>query len=366
MGMTLLALAYAGLAAAALAQGGQIPVSSPDAPPRVGSSSSPGPARTQLPGGYTRHPDPIEHAFTVEAPSGWRAEVGMARSGLIQVNPYVRTLSPDKMTYIMLGEPDMTSYAPPNPNLPPQVARQYREGTIYSPGLGQRIMIMHYIPGAEYARAYGQTVLGNVCSGLKFISIQNRPDVASRVQAEQPSVIPSRYDAGDAIFSCTHNKKEMEGRVEVATTTTLDGAQWGVLRISAFIAPKAQGDAVQAMVTRMIASFQFLPAWIQQQNELTRLAGIAIQERIRQQERQQAAFMEKFNSVDRNFVEFDEMINGNSHYVDPHTGQQYLLNNENPYKWVNDYGRIVGTKTSERPPFGNWSRMDNPNLPGQR
>src|ERR1035438_1633160 len=101
MGMTLLALAYAGLAAAALAQGGQIPVSSPDAPPRVGSSSSPGPARTQLPGGYTRHPDPIEHAFTVEAPSGWRAEVGMARSGLIQVNPYVRTLSPDKMTYIM-------------------------------------------------------------------------------------------------------------------------------------------------------------------------------------------------------------------------------------------------------------------------
>ncbi len=73
-------------------------------------------ARTLAPSGgspaasvsnYTRLTDPLEQAFTVDVPSGWQSEAGMARWSALQVDPYVRSLSPDKMTYLIIGEPSL-------------------------------------------------------------------------------------------------------------------------------------------------------------------------------------------------------------------------------------------------------------------
>src|ERR1700733_8500161 len=62
---------------------------------------------------YVRLTDPLEQAFSLDVPAGWHSEGGLARRAALQINPYMRSLSADKMTYLMLGEPTLPSYAPP-------------------------------------------------------------------------------------------------------------------------------------------------------------------------------------------------------------------------------------------------------------
>jgi hypothetical protein len=328
---------------------------SPTAPGTTGVKAQPPylPARESMPLPadikFTRFTDPLEQAFSAEVPAGWRSEGGLARSGMIQINPYLRVLSPDKMTYLMMGEPTLPSYAPLTPI---GVQLGFKEGTLYSAGLGQQVLIMHYMPGAEFARAYGLTALGNICPALKFVSGKERPDLARQAEVEVPTVIPSTVTGGEAQFTCTHNKQEMEGRIEAATRITRDNIGWAVIRLQGFVAPKGQADRAQAILSHTLSTTVWDPKWTQMQNNLSQQAGQAISQRIAGYERQQTAFMQKLNSVDENFTAMDELISGNSHYHDTRTGQDYLLNNLSPFKWIDDSGRIIGTQSNSKPPWG--------------
>ena len=302
---------------------------------------------------YTRLTDPIEQAFTIDVPSGWRSEGGLARLAIIQINPYVRTLSPDKMTYLMMGEPGMPSFAPPS-----EVGLKlgFREGTLYSPGLGQQVLIMHFLSGAELARRYGQTALGSVCPALKFVSSLERPEIAQKVNQAVPTVIPSRVSGGEARFTCTHNRQEMDASVVAVTRITRDNVGWAVIGLFAYITPKGQAERAQTLLQHIANSIHWSDAWVQKQSQLSRQAGEAIKQRIAGFERQQAAFIQKLNSVDQNFESMDELITGYSHYRDDRTGQDYYLNNLNPNKWIDDSGRITGTPDNNKPPWGSTDR----------
>src|ERR1700722_6626589 len=210
---------------------------------------------------YARLTDPLEEAFSLDVPAGWRSEGGLARRAALQINPYVRSLSPDKMTYLMLGEPTLPSFTPPS-----QMGNAigHSEGTLYDAGLGGLALVLRYLPGAEFARLYGQTALQSVCPSLKFATAQDRPDLARKANAQWPTVIPSRSDGGEARFTCTHNKQEMAVRVEAATRITRDNIGWGIILLQAFIAPEGQGDKAQEILNHMAASVTFSPAWIQQ------------------------------------------------------------------------------------------------------
>jgi hypothetical protein len=298
---------------------------------------------------FTRLTDPIEQAFTIEVPAGWRSEAGLARLAIIQINPYVRTLSPDKMTYLMMGEPAMPSFAPPSEM---GLKLGFREGTLYSPGLGQRVLIMHFLSGADLAHRYGQTALGGVCPALRFVSSRERPDVAQKVDKAVPTVIPSRVSGGEAQFTCTHNKQEMDASVVAVTRITRDNIGWSVIGLFAYITPKGQADQAQALLQHIATSIQWSDAWVQKQTRLSQLAGEAINQRIAAFERQEAAFIQKLNSVDQNFESMDELISGFSHYRDDRTGQEYFLSNLNPNKWIDDSGRVTGTPDNNKPPWG--------------
>jgi hypothetical protein len=304
-----------------------------------------------LPSGikFTHLTDPLEHAFTLDVPEGWRSEAGLARFSIIQINPYVRTLSPDKMTYLLLGEPNMPTYAPPSEM---GLRLGYREGTLYSPGLGQRVLVMHYLPGTEFAKTYGQIALGSLCPALKFVSVQERPDLARKADSALPTVIPSRATGGEAWFTCTHNKQDMDAKIEAVTRITRDNIGWAVIWLGALITPKGQMDRSHAILTHVVGSMVWDPKWIQMQNSLSQQAAQITAQQIAESERKEAAFIGKLNSVDENFAAVDEIITGNSHYHDSQSGQDYYLNNLNPFKWIDDNGRIVGTESNTKPPFG--------------
>ena len=299
--------------------------------------------------GYTRLTDPLEQAFSLDVPAGWRSESGLARRAALQINPYVRSLSPDKMTYLMLGEPTLPSFTPPSEM---GNAIGHPEGTLYDAGLGGLSLVLRYLPGAEFARVYGQTALQSVCPSLKFATAEDRPDLARKANAQWPTVIPSRSDGGEARFTCTHNKQEMDVRVQAATRITSDNIGWGVILLQAFIVPKGQGDRAEEILNHMAASVSFSPTWIQKQNQLSAEAAIAINQRMQAIFRQERTFIEKLNSVDENFQSMDEIVSGFSGYRDTSTGQTYSLSNTNPYKWIDpSSGRIISTPTNSAPPW---------------
>jgi len=313
------------------------------------SAAQDAPARNLTVSGYVRLTDPLEQAFSLDAPAGWHSEAGLARRAALQINPYVRSLSPDKMTYLMLGEPTLPSFTPPS-----QMGNAigHREGTLYDAGLGGLALVLRYLPGAEFARLYGETAVRSLCPSIKFNSAQDRPDLASKANAQWPTVIPSRSDGGEARFTCTHNKQEMDVRVEAATRITRDNIGWGIILLQAFIAPKGQGDRAQEILNHMAASVTFSPVWIQQQNRLSADAAMAINQRMQTIFRQERTFIEKLNSVDENFQSMDEIVSGFSSYKDNSTGNTYSLSNTNPYKWIDpSSGRIISTPTNIPPPW---------------
>jgi PDZ domain len=173
--------------------------------------------------GYVRLTDPLEQSFTIDAPSGWRSETGLARRSALQINAYFRSLSPDKMTYLLIGEPTLPSFVPPS-----QMGNAigYREGTLYDAGLGGYSLVLHYLPGAQFARMYGETALQGLCPSFRLSSVRDRPDLARQGASHWPTVIPSREDGGEARFTCVHNKQEMDVRVEAATRIARNNIGW--------------------------------------------------------------------------------------------------------------------------------------------
>ena len=326
--------------------------------PAVAPAAAAQVARTLAPSGgspaisvsnYTRLTDPLEQAFTVDVPSGWQSEAGMARWSALQIDPYVRSLSPDKMTYLIIGDPSLPSYAPPT-DVTTKLG--FREGSLHDAGLGGRSMILRYLAGAEFARVYGQSALAGLCPGLKFVSMGERPELASKADKQWPTVIPSRSTGGEAVFTCTHNKQEMEAHVEAATRTTRDNVIWAVILLQGYIAPKSGTAAAQTVLAHMTGNVTWSQAWMQKQNNLSQQAAASINQRMQEFFRQEQTFMQKLNSVDQNFESMDEIVSGFSSYKDSRTGNTYSLGNTNPYKWVDDAGRVVSTPNNIAPAWG--------------
>jgi hypothetical protein len=299
---------------------------------------------------YASFTDPLEQAFTVQVPSGWRTVGGLARRSALQINPFLRSLSPDKMTYLLIGEPTLPSYVPPSPM---RNAIGYREGKLFDAGLGGLAMVLHYMPGAEFARLYGQSALPGLCPGLQFSGARARLDMAQNADKLVPTVIPSVSTGGEARFSCRHNGQQMEARIEAVTRTTRDSVMWNVIFLKGFLAPASQADTAEEILTRVGASFTFNQAWMQKQNNLDQQAVASINRRMQEFFRQEQGVIQNLNSVDQSFSSMDEIVSGYSTYHDAATGNDYKLSNTNPDKWIdNSTGRIFSTPTNSPPPWG--------------
>ena len=320
-----------------------------EAAPQSAGRDASGATHTISVSGYTTFTDPLEDAFTVQVPSGWRTVGGLARRSALEINAFVRSLSPDKMTYLLIGEPTLLSYVPPNQM---RNTLGYREGKLFDSGVGGISQVLHYMPGAEFARLYGQTVLSGLCSGLAFSGSRERPDMAQNADKLVPTVVPSISTGGEARFTCRHNGQETEARVEAVTRVTRDNIMWNVIFLKGFLAPADQADAADELLARVGGSFKFNPAWLQRQSNLDQQAALDINRRMQEFFRQEAGVIQKLNSVDENFSSMDEIVSGYSTYHDAATGNDYKLSNTNPFKWTDNTGRIFSTPTDVPPPWG--------------
>jgi hypothetical protein len=298
---------------------------------------------------YATFTEPSEHAFTMEVPSGWAAVGSLMRRGALEISPFVRTLSPDRMTYLMVGEPTLLSYTPPS--LTTQ-RLGWREGSLHDSGLGGISMLLRYIPGAQFAQLYGQSALAGLCRELRFTGAQPRPDFVAAADQLIPTVIPSQSSGGEATFSCRHGGQDMLVRVDAVTRTTRDNVLWNVIFLRALITPRGQLDAAQEILKHMTLTFRFDPAWVQRQNQISQQAAAAINRQAQAFLAAERTVIAKLNATDESFSEMDDIVSGYSNYRDERTGNVYKLSNTNPGKWIDDSsGRIVSTPDNNPPPW---------------
>lgn len=297
---------------------------------------------------YTGFSEPSENAFTMEVPKGWSTVGSLTRRGALEISPFVRALSPDRMTYLMVGEPTLLTYTPPNATT---MRLRWREGSLHNGGLGGVSMLLRYLPGTQFARLYGQTELAGLCPQMRLEGVRDRPDFAAAADQMIPTVIPSVSTGGEASFTCQHGGTTMAVRVDAVTRADRNNIMWNVVFLRAFITPQSQTDAAQDVLKHMTLTFRYDPSWVQGQNEISRRSAQAIQRQVEQAERAEQGMIQKLNATDENFTNMDDIVSGYSTYRDEQTGQTYKLGNVNPGKWVGDGGRILSTPDNNPPPW---------------
>jgi hypothetical protein len=298
---------------------------------------------------WTTFTDPYENAFTVDVPAGWQTQGGMIRRGPLNIDPFLRALSPDRSVYIMLDDPDTPVFATLTSTM---VATGFREGMPYNPGHLQEI-VMHYIPGKQYARQYGLMNFSKLCKNLAVESSNDRPDMAAKEQSGPGT----RVDGGEVIFTCTHAHASAKAYVSAVTFfhDQYGIGMWGVSRLRGFIAPAAGFDQVLAMLNHMSASVQVNPQWEREQQQISQATDASVMQEYQQfMAKQSHEYETRMHAMDQSFARTDDIINGVSHYVDPDTGQRYELTNQYQYQWLGPNGATAGTNADSPPPGGGW------------
>jgi hypothetical protein len=336
------------------AGGNAAPAGQPAAAPTPAAAPS-GPVKPISVSGYTTFTDPLEHAFTMQAPSGWHTVGGMARRAALQINAFLRSVSPDKMTYLVVGEPTLVGYVPPTQW---RTTAGYPEGKLFDNGLSGLTMVLRYKNGSDYARLYGQSTLQGLCSNLRYAGGRERSDMAASADKLVPSSFPATSSGGEARFTCTHGGQEMEARMQVVTRIAQAGVMWNVIFLKGFIAPKSQADKAQEILDHVGGSFRYDAAWSQKQSALDQAAANAINRNMKHYFQQEQPIIRSMNESDESFSSMDDIVSGYSTYHDSATGYDYKMSNTNPYKWSDpSTGRVVSTPENIPPTWGNYQPM---------
>lgn len=341
------------------------PPSAPDTSPPPAASAAPPASLGSMK--WVRFTDPAEQAFSIDVPAGWKTEGGLIRRGPLSIDTFVRSLAPDSSIYLLIGDPDISAYA-----LPTRLGAQLgqREGQIYNPGHGAEL-IMHYIPGEEYARLFGTATFSKLCTDVKLLKSDNRPDLAEKTR---PTGSRTRMDGGEAFFSCTHGKSPAKAYMAAVTYLMQTGeiGTWGLQALGGSIAIPDQFARSLAMLAHMNQSVKENPEWTAHQAQITQATEAQI---IREHQAWSAANAQQYQSamnqlshesqryeamshqMDQNFQPMDDVINGVNHYVNPGTGEHLDLDNTHAYQWSNGIGGTAGTNTDQPPPGGNWTKL---------
>ena len=305
---------------------------------------------------YSTWEDTRERAFTLSVPQSWKTEGGAYRYAPLDVRVEVRSISPDNKKMVQIGDANVPIYVIPNQLLN---MGGFYEGSFYYPGYGLREMVMHYMPGAEFARYYSYNYMSRICSGIKITGSRDRADISDRINRTYMEYnLPIRLAAGEARFSCIRNGTPSQGYVFAGTFRT--SSLWGVKYLYIAFAPSAGGglNASMKILTHEADTFKENPQWVAM-NENIAMSSSKIETEANNK-------IEKMisNSFNYNNKVMDEIarrrenaILGEVDVVDEQTGEDYKVDSGSNYYWINN-GTIVGTDTDAIPNHDiNFNRM---------
>jgi hypothetical protein len=298
------------------------------------------PFNTSIAASWTGFMDPNERGFSTQVPSDWWVSGGLVRHTALDPGIYMRLLSPDRRTYLMIGDPAITLFRP-------------LIVTIFAQRMPEGGAVLNYLPGVAFARAYVAREITKLCGNVVVTGQRERPDLA---QGPWTRFNPqSRHDGGEVTFTCRHGTEQAHGIVTAATYMTPGNALWGVDFLAGYITPPEGEAAAFSVIRQIIASMRIDPTWLRNQTEATMGAANMINARttqmIQMSEQHLAAARERQAQFDRQFESFDRIINGISPYADA-AGNVYNLDNTRPYHWIGPGGQTVATFGPAAPGIG--------------
>jgi hypothetical protein len=308
---------------------------------------------------WSQFQDPLEKAFTLEAPQGWTVKGGLFRLGYSDERPMVDLASPDGAIEIRVGDVAIPTYTLPSP--------QHPEGSIYDLGAQAQMVVARYRTGPVFAVLYSHARFGSQCRNPQTDSADPGFTV--------PDYLPvgsGPSSGGQIAYRCD---TAAGTRVAFAYTKTAQAGQlWQVPTILSFVASPEQASAARDVALHCVQSFHLNPAWLQYQQQMD-AAGMQYQQ-MRQQARrvQLAAQVQQFEAqmqAMRNQVNafeahqaaqaaqvqgFTNALVGLTPTLDPLTGQyRDVWTGQYQNYWVNGMGQVVN---SPNPPGGGgWHQL---------
>ncbi len=312
--------------------------------------------------------DPLEHAFTVRVPAGWRIEGGTRRNSPIDARNYVVAHSPDGSITAYVDAPGILPRQEPHPAY---YALGWYEGRVVQSQAGP-LAIERFKSGAQFAREFAST---QVCRGAEAEASFDLPAATSRINAEIAPLAAragarAQASAGEFVYHCGA-RSGYDYAVTVEAFTTPGGPRnWAVYKLAGYVSNRADLDLARYVMNAMVASLQLDPAWqaaYERQIHDTTGALMAMSDRITREsiQRAQQSLQQNMAMVQRRQQEFDQISAmrqssfqrqqesqsriaqrwsditlGQVHGCDD-LGRCATVSNEYQYHWVDKSGNVV-------------------------
>jgi len=309
------------------------------------------------PGGsvtFVRFQDPLEQAFSVEVPRGWRVTGGLVRKAPTDVRSSVVASSPDDLVHLRLGDVDLPPFAIPT-SLMLQLG--FREGSMYSPGYGVNMQVLRYLPGEQFARYYVTSRVGPACGGLSIVNVRPLPQTVQAMNAimarNGSPVMASQMHAGDVAFRCQREQTPMVGYLftETMVTANAEGAgNWTVDQLQGFLSATDRAGEAQALLAHMTGSIRLNPEWVRMQQNITAAVSNIVADTGAHISK---VISDSYWSTQASQAEISRRrsnaILGVEDVRDPATGRELKVESGSSYYWIDNRGRIAGTDVDTRP-----------------
>lgn len=216
---------------------------------------------------WVKFVDPVEHAFSIDVPAGWRVAGGVKRMSTVDIRSGVEAVSPDNTIDLFYGDPNVGVFTPPSPML---AAGGLRQGMTYSPGYGNNFLIEPYLNGQAFSAQWGQSRVAKDCTNVKRTGARARPDANQAIDmAYAQGGARTSILAGESSFSCNLRGTPGAGYVFAATelVQTQVSSLWDVKSLVVVVSAAQRSSTAYALLGHMVASFAVNPQWQIAQNQ---------------------------------------------------------------------------------------------------
>jgi hypothetical protein len=214
--------------------------------------------------GWVTYQDPVEKAYSVEVPQGWRVNGGIFRVGYSDRRPMIDVTSPDGQINIRVGDIVIPPFFTPMQGHP--------EGQPYPLGAQASPMVARYRNGQQFAEIYGRGRFARLCDSLrpeqdavpqaqggKALFEEKLMQAQQQSGAPQQSVGQVSYACGSALGPRT--------AVVFAQTHMVGNSIW-IASTDSYVAPQDKLAVAQNILAHLENSIQFNAQWIPYDRQL--------------------------------------------------------------------------------------------------
>lgn len=322
----------------------------------TGAPAGAGPARSALE--WVRWRDPLEGAFTVEVPKGWRVEGGLKRFAPTDPRGQIVVTSPDGLVRASAGDWEIPTFTEPT-RLGVQLG--FTEGKWYAPAGTQQFLIRRYLTGLEVGRDYVQRKIGSSVAGLEIAKERERTDLAAPfVEEMRRAAVPGqsgRATAGEIAFQGRLGERPAVGvyfcgtRVSTLQSPGIDPISiWGVVILNGWVAVKEKAGVGASVLDRLVRSFEYTPEWVRMQQGITLESARIVHDTNEDISKKISDTYWGRAASETELSRRRSNANlGVEDVTDPGSGKSWKVESGSSYYWLDDRGNIVGTNTPAAP-----------------